>query len=261
MPFELSDVIAKRATWDIAIKKVMEAIEARKPFSMVRQNDGEAIILGAGRDVPDEKVVSILHHWWHWTSIDWDLVEKLRTGLLQSASTADILGFFDTCDNVTQRYSLTGELLRKYADLAGDAILTNANIHYDWQENNQFKSMLQGRERVIVLSNYDLVDEIRGHFNIDTIGWIPIPGHARYTDPRRQSYRHYPERFEELRQVLMKTSPGEIHLVGAGVVGKIYCHWIKQAGGIALDIGSVFDFWAKNRKRRSVRIGSTREGF
>jgi hypothetical protein len=84
MPFELSDVIARRVTWDVSKKNVMEAIEARKPFSMVRQNDGEAIILGAGRDVPDDKVAGILHHWWRWTSIDWDLVEKLRTGLLQS---------------------------------------------------------------------------------------------------------------------------------------------------------------------------------
>ena len=93
-------------------------------------------------------------------------------------------------------------MLRKYADLADEVVLANANVHYDWQEHDQFKSMLQGRERVIVLSNYDLVDEIREYFNIGTLSWIPIPGHARYTDPRRLSYRHYPERFEELRQIL-----------------------------------------------------------
>ena len=38
--------------------------------------------------------------------------------------------------------------------------------------------------------------------------------------------------------------PGALFLVGAGAFGKIYCHWIRDRGGIAVDIGSLFDSWA-----------------
>jgi len=32
-------------------------------------------------------------------------------------------------------------------------------------------------------------------------------------------------------------------------LGKIYCKWIKESGGIAIDIGSIFDAWAKVESR------------
>ena len=37
---------------------------------------------------------------------------------------------------------------------------------------------------------------------------------------------------------------GKICLVGAGIVGKKYVALFKERGGIALDIGAVFDMWA-----------------
>jgi hypothetical protein len=55
---------------------------------------------------------------------------------------------------------------------------------------------------------------------------------------------HYPARFCELRETLTVPFPGAVFLVGAGALGKIYCHWIQQRGGIALDIGSICDAWA-----------------
>ena len=46
--------------------------------------------------------------------------------------------------------------------------------------------------------------------------------------------------------------PGAVFLVGAGALGKIYCQWIKERGGIALDIGSMCDAWAEvGRLRKS----------
>ena len=42
---------------------------------------------------------------------------------------------------------------------------------------------------------------------------------------------------------------GAIFLVGAGVLGKIYCDVIKEKGGIAIDIGAIFDAWANVKSR------------
>jgi hypothetical protein len=37
---------------------------------------------------------------------------------------------------------------------------------------------------------------------------------------------------------------GKVFLVGAGGLGKIYCMLIKEHGGLAYDIGALFDGWA-----------------
>jgi hypothetical protein len=43
-----------------------------------------------------------------------------------------------------------------------------------------------------------------------------------------------------------------LHLVGAGMPGKVYCHIIRSAGGIALDIGSTMDVLAGVRSRPNI---------
>jgi hypothetical protein len=47
----------------------------------------------------------------------------------------------------------------------------------------------------------------------------------------------------DLCQSLRSVRAGELYLVAAGIVGKIYCDMIKSLGGVAIDIGSVADLW------------------
>jgi hypothetical protein len=63
---------------------------------------------------------------------------------------------------------------------------------------------------------------------------------------------HYPDRYEELRHGLHVPFKGAVFLVGAGPLGKVYCHWIRERGGIALDIGSLFDAWAGIASRQRI---------
>jgi hypothetical protein len=59
--------------------------------------------------------------------------------------------------------------------------------------------------------------------------------------------RHYPDRFQYLRTEIRRLGPGDIVLVAAGVLGKIYADWIRAQGAIALDVGSAADFWATGK--------------
>jgi hypothetical protein len=78
-----------------------------------------------------------------------------------------------------------------------------------------------------------------------------IPAEKKYAlaDPAPSAEAHFPAVFERLRELLARQSPGAVTLVAAGLLGKIYCHWIKQAGGIAIDIGSAADFWCGHETR------------
>ena len=78
-------------------------------------------------------------------------------------------------------------------------------------------------------------------FRIKQVEQYLIPGEVKYPGPFKGE--HFPDRFFELKQKLSVPFRGAVFLVGAGALGKIYCHWIKQRGGIALDIGSMCDGW------------------
>jgi hypothetical protein len=63
---------------------------------------------------------------------------------------------------------------------------------------------------------------------------------------------HVPDRYAEIRSELVGFAPGTLALVGAGIPGKIYCHWLKEAGCVALDVGSILDAWIGKPSRSSV---------
>lgn len=46
--------------------------------------------------------------------------------------------------------------------------------------------------------------------------------------------------------------PGDVYLVGAGIWGKLFCDRIRASGGVALDIGSVWDAWSGKLSRPGV---------
>ncbi len=62
--------------------------------------------------------------------------------------------------------------------------------------------------------------------------------------------RHYPDQFNKV-EWWMNNAPidGTPCLVGAGVIGKIYCNWFRDRGGVALDCGAVMDLLAGFRTR------------
>ncbi|MDY6885713.1 MAG: hypothetical protein SWL02_18320 [Pseudomonadota bacterium] len=55
-----------------------------------------------------------------------------------------------------------------------------------------------------------------------------------------------------------RNSKGHVYLVGAGILGKVYCHQIKKSGGIALDVGSVPDVWVGKPSREYQKKNRSR---
>jgi hypothetical protein len=50
--------------------------------------------------------------------------------------------------------------------------------------------------------------------------------------------------YKELREQIRSTAgPGDLVLVAAGVIGKIFLNDIRERGGVALDVGSSLEKW------------------
>lgn len=252
------ELLARRVDDVEALGFVETAVRRRTPFSFVRLNDGEAYIVGAGHGVPDADVAWILHHWWGWTETDFAFVAWLRERLLDVAASADLLGFFDPVDMKAARFGRMGMLLREYADLSAVRAFVTPEAALKWHDANLIGRFLYRQPKVKVICAYDISAKLSSKFRLASVEWIPIPGHAKYSDQAQWGYSHPLRRFDEVDAYLKQISEKAIVLVGAGALGKIYCHTIKQHGGIAIDIGSVFDSWGENMRRLSAR--SRRKG-
>ena len=62
----------------------------------------------------------------------------------------------------------------------------------------------------------------------------------------------YVEQLEAVLSQQLVEFPGMLYLVGGGLYGKLYCQLIKAQGGIALDLGSLFDAWLGIPSRPTV---------
>jgi hypothetical protein len=56
----------------------------------------------------------------------------------------------------------------------------------------------------------------------------------------------YPDVIGRVREV---SAPGHLVLVGAGILGKVFVHEARQRGAVALDIGSMPDYFAGYKTR------------
>jgi hypothetical protein len=62
----------------------------------------------------------------------------------------------------------------------------------------------------------------------------------------RPLFETYTETIENIRAL---SAPGVLCLVGGGLIGKIFIDAAKQEGAVALDVGSVMDYFAGRATR------------
>ena len=72
-----------------------------------------------------------------------------------------------------------------------------------------------------------------------------------------------PEFLHDVENQLPEDLQGCLCLVGAGIWSEIYCTWIRQRGGVGVDIGSGFDLLAGKVTRPVHRgvLGETADRF
>ena len=78
-----------------------------------------------------------------------------------------------------------------------------------------------------------------------------IPDMFRNSSTNKASTNYIQQLENVLNQQLVE-APGMLYLVGGGLYGKLYCQLIQSQGGIALDLGSLFDAWLGLPSRPTV---------
>lgn len=229
---------------------VNKAIAEKQPFSFVRMGDGESIVIGYPEFTTEREATARYAKWFALPEGPTAWMHLVSTMIRDACEYADIVGL------PGPRHASLGKSWRnvevfakRYGILSGHTCQMDFVI--DLQMRDDFRRLIRGKSvRCITCRNVSGVLRTLGASTVETFYLPPQVKPAFGTDYSKAP--HYPECFTSIQEWI-KSTPGGIYLVGAGGLGKIYCQWVKELGGVALDIGSTFDGWAGYPTRSYLR--------
>ncbi len=240
------------------IDKIKIALKNKTPFSVIRIGDGEANIVSfsAYPETPHlnqyvfKKICAMQQDTFKLNNVTMIcLQEMLFSALLQ----ADIIGVIGLWRAGTPTVNdLKKMFLTDYRGISGhwraiDFILktasqkifinkTLASAHLYFSVLKYLPEILQNSKNVIIISNRsNILDKLIAQY--PQIDFLLIE--VGITNKNKLS--NTPDFLEIVHNKLPNNLQGILCLVGAGIWAEIYCSWIKQRGGIGIDIGSGFD--------------------
>lgn len=245
-------------------RELLQAKVKGEGFLNVRFGDGEGAVLNSNGLVSEEFLNRMTKVWFDGrkpedTVVDY-LADQLRK-ILEKPSPFKFIGIpgskgsnLDTPQNIANA-SVLSEVL-KSSSFMGMSYCSNM-IHRGLQKNGLLGSLINKFDKVVIVTCHDnLLNEISTVFKEVSFEAIMIPGetwHGCYVD-------HVVDRHQLFSEIISNIEPQKdtLYLIGAGVYGKILANFIFENGGIALDVGSVLDMWAK-RSARSHLVNSLSE--
>jgi len=273
-------ILAPRA----AAAEITRHLQEGGPMSFIRLGDGEGLVLS----LCEESSFDDLHHLsthFGGPGVSLGNVFRLRDEMIAAATHADIVGVRDdvvgvrhdpelfdlgpglferefkrrfplrTCDaglpaNACRRLALLNRVLETM-HFPASTLFTSAWTHWDLAASGQLYRWIGKQQRIgLITSRANLPALLEDLLQVEVKSYF-VPDMYKDSLPKI-SGAHFPNRYEELRSELSVDYPGMLFLVGAGICGKIYCRWIKDRGGVALDIGAVLDTWTGIGSRPAV---------
>ena len=236
------------------------ALEEGVPYSVIRIGDGEANILTYGnypetpeynffavkRIVAMQKDNFVVNKFWALT---------LKEYLMSAIAQADIIGVtgLDRRGALTSMQRANGAAQGINKDPRGivghwravDVVLrlaeqgmffnkTLAPAHLYFSVIENIKILMGAAQEVFIISNrISVFNKLSSIFN-KKFTFIEVGEPV-------DSVRIYPRFIEEVYDALPDNMSGCLCLIGAGPWAEIYCSFVKQKGGVAVDVGSGLD--------------------
>jgi hypothetical protein len=240
----------KFSTPSSVAEKLQDALKNGNAFSLVRLGDGENTIFQYPEFCSFYRMQAVITR-----AIDGDFnndkyYSTFKENLLLAIESSDILGMFDSSHpNILSR--IYSEHLED-VQFKDSATFCTPGIHLYLQQSGHLESLIRISDKVTLITGRNVIDKFKSIFPSVRVSQILLPTEKAYRLSHENGRGlHFPHHFENVREEI-KGGKGHLVLIGAGFLGKSYCNWAKNRGAVAIDIGSVFDYWAET---------PTREGY
>jgi hypothetical protein len=246
-------------TFEEVVSEINHAIFEARPFSLIRLGDSENSILGYPDFFGAERVQRVLSRLLEDRPFSETEIVDIRGDLARAANGADIVGLYPS--NHPKEYcALDPEVLGS----AQIRVISGCypSVHFYLAASGHLARMISTADQVTLITGRDVKARFDERFNTDARQLL-VPSELIYRlNAEQTKHEHYPTIYQDVLGRIEVSAERHLFLVGAGILGKAYCQAAKDAGGIALDIGSVFDYWAgiPSREPRTPVTNVVRNG-
>ena len=249
------------------IDTIVASLAKRKPLSLIRLSDGESYVFripeveGIDAKLFEDDRLLRERYWWG-VSPPPEVASAIRLAVCRAVETCDIVGLpsvyrvLQCFDRMKVRFGRTDQQrgLMTVLAAAGVAvplagkIVTEDRCGHCAFDRTALDAMVATADSVLVVSCWS-----EKHLRIQgrPTKYIVVSSEIKVRD-LAASETELPtfECYGEIAaQVRRGSGPGTLVLVGAGVVGKIFVEEAKQAGAVALDVGSLLDYMVGHHTR------------
>lgn len=266
-----------------------QAVVSGQPFSFVRVGEGEGCFLSFAKYLADRSphnevfgvcAKDIYRVWFGRNILDAGEreVSSARALYDDAIANADVVGvptparvvyeyghFVNDVEKhgFSRGYVGTSEVLSHLKDaIPRSKLLTDCDIArplYDWQDwesslATTLPPLLKRVRRVALVTCHErLGPALERVLDLDTVQTHSIPPErGRLHGDGYVGGDHFHDHFDGVCHAL-RHDPAPVVLVAAGFLGKAYCSVAKLAGSVAIDIGSLADYWAGANTRKKNR--------
>ena len=243
------------STQDI-LKELDHCIEDQLPFSTVRYGDAifgmiAALLLpglideGKWKGESGEKVAnSIMGQ----LTIPPEKRDIIMKQVIEAAQNANYCDSFDAYYLLGKQTSV-GIIGQKCQEIHRGVDITNSNycnpyLHYFSVVQGEYNlfSLMRGRRVFCISNQIQIVPKLKNLSGAKDIDYYKIPRRGRQG-------KHYLNHYKKIIKLILHNAKDyDLFLIGAGLLGKIYCDKVKEYGGRAFDSGRLFDLWSGQRK-------------
>lgn len=235
---------------------IKEKLIQKKPFGFIRLSDGEGYIFNEKNIFTAGDRANRERHWWG-MEIESDIQKEIKRKNLLAIEHADLLGvptiYRFLRDHTDKSHSLgqslTGrgllEVIWGVSKLTKQYFFTDdkANLAL-FTEKEKLLELAKVANRIVFVGSASpsLIKKIFHGVCFVTV--VSTKTHFKTTDNIKytSAQKPLPYSFEDiLNQIERLVMPGDLVLVAAGVVGKMFVASAKTKGAVALDIGSALD--------------------
>jgi hypothetical protein len=263
------------------VSLVRNRIFAQRPFSFVRIGDGEAACLAYEQPLAIFATLDAREReriWWG-AALENSVRAKIYPQLARAIFDADCIGIPTVSRFLRElrllrddalETSLTGRGLRavlhcveNWEDLRSSGlsspIFASCHLHQDLELWNCYAELFDDVKDVVLVSCHEnLGDWMLQQFGTRVAGHVLLPP-DRVTGPflaRKPGGPSLWSLFDEAIDRLGDMSQNRLVLVGAGLPGKLLVSEARARGGIALDLGSIFDHWLGLKTRSYLDLNA-----
>jgi len=229
---------------------VFNCLDNKKPLFMLRMGDGEMII---AKNIKDK--IKYFSEKQFGRILTEPEIKKCQDNLTQSVLNSTILGLPTKkhCDSNI----LWCELFNYYFEIKNnnrlswvDKKYSSINSHYELLNSGCLFEIFNRVNKIVVISPRNITEKLMNRFpNINEVEYYTLPGEQKY-EVTKNTDINIVDRIDEISLKLKsKNRSGELLIFGAGPLGKILGSDFYIKGGVALDLGSVFDLFVGKKTR------------